>query len=101
LATARRILIKGSSGAGKSTLGAVRAGRRWLRNEELWKGNRETLKGAQSLFAWAVRAHLRHRPRWPAQLAERPLVRLRSAREVEQWLERFCADSGAPSAPRR
>jgi len=73
----------------------LRTGRRWLRNEELWNGNRETLKGAfwgsDALFTWAVRAHFRHRRRWPAALAGRPCVRLRTTREAAEWLERFLA----------
>jgi adenylate kinase family enzyme len=74
---------------------ARRTARRWLRKEALWNGNRETLKGAfwgkEALFAWAVRTHFRHRRRWPRALAGRPLVRLRTAGEVDAWLSRFCA----------
>jgi len=71
-----------------------RTARRLLRNEELWNGNRETLRGAfwggDALFPWAVRTHFRHRRVWPGQLAGRTFVRLRSAREVDAWLYNFC-----------
>jgi adenylate kinase family enzyme len=72
-----------------------RTARRWLRNEELWNGNRETLKaafwGREALFPWAVRCHFRDRRDWPARLAGRPLVRLRSVDEVSAWLANFSA----------
>jgi adenylate kinase family enzyme len=71
-----------------------RTARRVLLDEELWNGNRETLKGtllgADALFPWAVRTHFRHRRQWPERLARKPLVRLRSSREVEAWLSAFC-----------
>ena len=77
-----------------------RTAQRWLRNEELWNGNRETLKdafwGIDALFPWAVRSHFRQRRSWPQQLAGRPLIRLRSPREVEAWLSEFLAVVGAP-----
>jgi len=69
---------------------ARRTARRWLRREELWNGNRETLPGVfygrDALFSWAVSTHFRHRRDWPHRLAGRPLVRLRNAREVNNWL---------------
>ncbi len=68
---------------------------RWFRNEELWNGNRETLKdafwGSEALFPWAIRSHFRQRRQLPGQLAGRPFVRLRSAREVDMWLAEFRA----------
>lgn len=74
-----------------------RTARRWVRNEELWNGNRETLKdafwGRDALFPWAVRTHFGHRRTWPRYFAGRALVRLRSAKEVEHWLSEFCARS--------
>jgi hypothetical protein len=67
-----------------------RTARRLLPNHALWNGNRESLIGAfwgrEALFPWAVRQHFRHRRTWPATLAGRTLVRLRSAIEVENWL---------------
>jgi adenylate kinase family enzyme len=67
---------------------------RVLLNEELWNGNRESLTNVlslsgQSLFVWAVRTHFRHRRHWAQKLDGLPVVRLRSAREVEEWLTEF------------
>jgi hypothetical protein len=67
-----------------------RTARRWVTREELWNGNRETFRGVflggDGLFAWAVRTHFRHRRDWPQRFAERPIVRLRTARDVDHWL---------------
>jgi adenylate kinase family enzyme len=72
---------------------AQRTARRIILNEELWNGNRETVRGAlwgeDALFAWAVRSHFRHRRGWPEYLAGRSIVRLRKAREVDAWLHEF------------
>jgi len=63
---------------------------RIVRREELWNGNRETLRGAfwgpDALIPYALRSHFRCRRNYPAQLARYPVVRLRSPREVEHWL---------------
>jgi adenylate kinase family enzyme len=65
--------------------------RRIVRREELWNGNRETLRNnffsRDSLVIFAFRAHFRHRRTYPTELAPYPVVRLRSPREVERWLE--------------
>jgi len=78
---------------------AARTLRRWLTSEELWNGNRENLKGAfwggDALFTWAVRSHFRHRREWLSKHSGRPLVRLRSPREVAAWLATV-----GPTAPR-
>ena len=67
-----------------------RSMRRWITREELWHGNRESLRalfvGSKALFPWALRSHFRHRRQWPTSLAGRPLVRLRSDEEVREWL---------------
>jgi adenylate kinase family enzyme len=71
-----------------------RTWRRIRTREELWDSkNRETLRNAflarDSLFAWTVKAHFRHRREWPARFAAHPhldVVRLRSPQEVERWL---------------
>jgi adenylate kinase family enzyme len=64
---------------------------RIIRREELWNGNRETLRNVlfsrDSLILFAVRAHFRHRRNYPAELAPYTVVRLRTPREVERWLE--------------
>ena len=65
--------------------------RRIRHNEELWNGNRESVRGA--LFGWdalipfSVRAHFRRRREYPVQLAHLPVLRLRSQDEVDAWLE--------------
>jgi adenylate kinase family enzyme len=70
-----------------------RTAARWWREEELWNGNRENLKtavwGADALFPWAVRSHFLHRQRWPERFRGRPVLRLRSGREVDDWLRAF------------
>jgi hypothetical protein len=68
---------------------------RWLRNEELWNGNRESLKGAvwgaDALFPWAISSHFRQRRAWPRLFDGRPVVRLRSPADVERWLTELCS----------
>jgi hypothetical protein len=59
---------------------------------ELWNGNKETwrnaLWGRESLFAWLVRGHFRHRRQWPRRYAGDPrFVRLRSTAEARRWLD--------------
>ena len=65
--------------------------RRLRGREELWNANKESLRtalwGRESLFAWAFRMHLGRRRRYPHELAAYPVVRLRSPKEVERWLE--------------
>jgi adenylate kinase family enzyme len=68
-----------------------RTARRIVRREELWNGNRETLRNAffsrDSLILFAFRQHFRRRRVYPAELAPYKVVRLRSPREVERWLD--------------
>lgn len=69
--------------------------RRSLRREELWSGNRETLRQAllsrESILLWAIRTHRRRKREYPELLA-RPeyahliVIRLRSPREAHRWL---------------
>jgi adenylate kinase family enzyme len=67
-----------------------RTSRRLVLGEELWNGNRESLKeafwGRDALFPWAVRSHFRQRKLWPRLLEQRPHVRLTTATEVGAWL---------------
>jgi adenylate kinase family enzyme len=69
---------------------------------ELWNGNRETWRGAflgwNSLFVYALRNVVRRRRRWPAALAGRSVVRLRSPAEVERWLAGFPLPQAAGAA---
>ena len=70
-----------------------RTTRRVLRREELWNGNRESLRNVffsrNSLIWYALRNHARHRRVYPERLAPYENVRLRSPEEVERWLARF------------
>lgn len=69
--------------------------RRSLRREELWSGNRESLRKAffsrDSILLWAIRTHARRKREYP-ELFARPehahltVVRLRSPREARRWL---------------
>lgn len=61
---------------------------------ELWNGNKESwgtaLIGRESLFAWTIRRWFHHRRHMAARLARFPhltVVRLRSPREVDAWLD--------------
>jgi adenylate kinase family enzyme len=68
--------------------------------EELWNGNRENwqvLFGRDSLIAWAISTHPKHRRDYPVVLkrpeyAHLPLTRLHSPRETEQWVARLNVD---------
>ena len=67
--------------------------RRILRREELWNGNRESLRTAlsrDSIVWWVVRTHRSHRAKWPERFSALPhldVVRLRSPREVSEFLQ--------------
>jgi adenylate kinase family enzyme len=71
-----------------------RTWRRIRTREELWESrNRETIRnaflGRDSLFAWTVKAHFRHRREWPARFERHPqleVVRLRTPRDIQSWL---------------
>jgi adenylate kinase family enzyme len=64
--------------------------RRRRGHEQLWNGNRESLRdviwGRDSLFLYAFRSHFRRRREWPRALAGYPVARLRTLGEVEQFL---------------
>jgi hypothetical protein len=64
--------------------------RRALTREELWNGNRESLRNAllsrDSIFLFALRSYRRRELRHPERIAPFPHVRLRSKREVEAFL---------------
>lgn len=69
--------------------------RRIRAREDLWgSGNRERIWTAffmrNSLVHWTVKSYFRHRREWPERFARYPhleVVRLRSPREVERWLD--------------
>src|SRR4051795_3266583 len=68
-----------------------RTARRLTGRERLWNDNRESLRsafgGRESLFGFALEMHFRRRREWPSELARYPIVRLRSSREVREWLD--------------
>jgi len=70
-----------------------RTGRRILSREELWNGNRESLRTAfsrESIVWWVLRTHRSHPAKWPERFAGLPhlrVVRLRSRREVDAFLQ--------------
>jgi len=70
-----------------------RTNRRIRSREELWNGNRETIRDAylstDSLYVWLVRAYGRHHRAWPVAIAEHPhlrVLRFRSPRRAAAWL---------------
>ena len=75
--------------------------RRVVRREELWNGNRESLREQlftrDSLFLWAIKTHGTFRRHF-RYLLEQPefarlqLVQLRSPRETAKWLKNLDAD---------
>ena len=79
-----------------------RTHRRVRGREPLWNDNRETWRGAfwgrESLFVWAFRMHVARRRRYPAQLADYRVVRLRSPREVSAWLDDYSSSAMSDAA---
>ena len=75
---------------------ARRTVRRLRGREEIWNGNRETLRGAvwgrDALIPYALREHRSRRRRYPVELAVYPVVRLRTQADVE----RFLSSAGGP-----
>lgn len=68
-----------------------RTARRLTGREAMWNGNREKLRGAfwgrESLFGYALTQQPKRRREWPQELARYPVVRLRSSKAVEHWLD--------------
>jgi adenylate kinase family enzyme len=69
---------------------------RILRREELWNGNRETIRGSflasDSVVRWALKRHRVDQEVLPALLATLPhlrVVHLRSEGDVERWLDQL------------
>ena len=66
--------------------------------QELWNGNRESLRGALvgpgSLFQYALRNEARRRQRYPSELARFRVARLRSQREVDAFLRSATRQGG-------
>ena len=86
----------------------VRTLRRAATREELWNGNRESLRtallGNDSLFRYSLASERRRRHRYPRELARFRVARLRTQREVDGFLRSArrhvpTADSGAAFDP--
>jgi adenylate kinase family enzyme len=77
----------------------ARTVRRLLTRQELWNGNRESLKdafwGRSSLFGYAFASHFRRRKRYAAELGGYRVVRLTTPEQVARWLEQV-----EPAPPR-
>ena len=70
-----------------------RTARRRIRNEELWNGNRESLRShflsKDSLFWWAISTHWKHRRSYAEHFALYPdmrVIHFHSPRETEAWV---------------
>jgi hypothetical protein len=67
-----------------------RTARRIATREELWNGNRESLRsavgGPDALVPFALRSHIRRRREYPAALAAYPVARLRTTAQVDAFL---------------
>ncbi|HEU68464.1 MAG TPA: hypothetical protein ENN53_04520 [Candidatus Acetothermia bacterium] len=70
--------------------------RRSLRREELWSGNRESLRMAffsrDSILRWAIRTYPPRKREYPKLLAQLEhahlaVIRLRSPTETRRWLD--------------
>jgi adenylate kinase family enzyme len=67
-----------------------RTHRRIKGDETIFNDNRESwrtaLAGKDALIPYALRSHFRRRREWPKRYANRPVTRLRTPHEVDQWL---------------
>lgn len=65
--------------------------RRLRGHEEIWNGNRESVRGAflgrDALIPYALRMHRSRRRRYPLELAPYTVARLRSQAEVDAFIE--------------
>ena len=76
----------------------ARTAGRWWSQEPLWHGNRESLPmvlSRQSIILWAWSTHAANRTNYERLLAEPPcrIVRLRSRRDVREFLERAASEA--------
>jgi adenylate kinase family enzyme len=82
-----------------------RTARRIVRREELWNGNREELRFVfdprYSVIYFALRHHGRRRRAYPKELARFPVVRLRTTREVDDFLSRAARGTSARRSTRQ
>jgi shikimate kinase len=77
-----------------------RTARRVVLREELWNGNRESLRGVfggrDSLIAFALRSERRRRQRYPRELARFRVARLCSQAAVDAFLRHARCQVGQP-----
>jgi adenylate kinase family enzyme len=88
----------------------TRTFRRIAGRQELWNGNRESIRGfffdKESLFVWVLRTHWSRRPRYRRLLrgeyGGKRIVHLTSARQANRWLAavRRLHERRAAEAPR-
>ena len=75
---------------------------RIVRREELWNGNRETLRNVlfspDSVVTFALRNYPRRRRLYPAELAPYPHVRLRTPAAVARWLDDYSSSAISAAA---
>ena len=81
---------------------------RWFRSEELWNGNRESLRqnfaSKDSLFLWAFKSHKKYQESYPAYFARPELayvrvLRLESLHALDAWLRELKTRATDPAAP--
>lgn len=79
-----------------------RTARRIVTREELWAGNRETVRGFlfgdDALLPFALRTYRRRRRLYVTALARFDVVRLRSPAEVERWLDDYSSSAISAAA---
>lgn len=76
---------------------------RIVTREELWNGNRESLRdhfaSKDSLFLWAFKSHKKYQTSYPAyfarpELAQSRKLRLKSPRALDAWLRELMTSAG-------
>ena len=81
---------------------------RSIRNEELWNGNRETLRNMflrrDSLILFSIQHRNKYREEYPAELSAPALahvstLRLRRQRDVDAWLQGLAAEWNVSPVP--
>ena len=76
--------------------------RRVVTREELWSGNRESVRNVlfsrNSLVLFAMRNFPRRRRLYPTELAKFNVVRLRTSRDVERWLDDYSSSAISAAA---
>jgi len=74
---------------------------RIVRREELWNGNRESLRSAlsrDSVVRYALRTYPERHRLYPGELAPYPHVRLRTPAAVDRWLDDYSSSAISAAA---